>query len=923
MAQIDYSLFPDESKGKQGQNVGFNAVDDSLFPALAKQNPIGKQADPEPSATVPPVIPQSNYRKLGFDDVVMTPTQTIDTAKMLGRITAGGALKMIENVAALPFEAVGTFSKGKGYSTAKMLRDFIPDIKPETTGEEIAQKLVQYGVPAATSIKLADRVLKGAPWAARVVGDIFSGAVSDFVVADPSEVTLGDIAGYGPTKSKAGESPLSKRAKVAAEGAATAAVLIPPLAAGGAVAKWVTTRVLPTDKMIMDALAATFHKMSLNPEKAIKNIQDGLKKYEASGFAPTTGTLSNDEGLIAFEKAASAQQKYAQSAARMMQRKRLNLNHVSEQLEQVTKQMGGDPEDAVEFFYRYFDNAVSGKKNVFEETVKQLEAEKLETKNLIYDVAKQADAQPELSTLLDTALVDELNRFTTIKNNLYGAIDPDHVVEVPKARLKDAYNKMMRVEGPLDRTASKIPSDVTNSIKKLLFKKIKKGKTEIEMKLMFGDLVDYQNDLSEAIATARANNQGAVVERLTEFKKAVRNEAKYLEIEGAPEVAERARKANSFYEKEYVPRFKKYVGDNFRKAIRKGSPFTESDTARKFLQVKNGSQEASEQLDLILRGSPNTQANVKAAEDYIVSTFAQTLYGVESPKVAIQRIDKFLNNKGTRETLKQFPEAKRKILEYRNSFLNRYKSETALGNRIESAKQFMSFSEREINLNAAKWFVDKDPVAAMRRAIDSPNPEKAMKQLVDMAAQDGSGNAKKGLRAALDRMIESPRGRGGVRLDQELSNGKNFEISSARLRNLLEYEPTKNAISQLYSPEEMATLKNLHGKIRLMDRINLQVPKGSPTAILEESVRSGQVLAFSLFGIVKGRGVFMVSRKIQQMLGRDPVEKAWALLSDAMLDPELAKTLLMQANEKNLPKIKARLSAHMLNNMTLTSEESK
>ena len=119
----------------------------------------------------------------------------------------------------------------------------------------------------------------------------------------------------------------------------------------------------------------------------------------------------------------------------------------------------------------------------------------------------------------------------------------------------------------------------------------------------------------------------------------------------------------------------------------------------------------------------------------------------------------------------------------------------------------------------------------------------------------------------------------------------------------------------------MKRLQSLHDKIMIMDKINMQVTKGSPTAFLEEAVRSGQVLAFSMFGIVKGRGVFMVSRKIQQMLGRDPVEKAWQLLTDAMLDPKLAETMLMKTTTQNLPKIKGRLTAHLLNNVITENGE--
>ena len=227
----------------------------------------------------------------------------------------------------------------------------------------------------------------------------------------------------------------------------------------------------------------------------------------------------------------------------------------------------------------------------------------------------------------------------------------------------------------------------------------------------------------------------------------------------------------------------------------------------------------------------------------------------------------------------------------------------------------MRQTEKETNLNSAKWFIDKNPSAAMRRVIDSPNPERAMDELLELSKQDKSGKTKKGLRVALGQLIESPRERGGARLSKQILNSNDFEISFGKLNSLLNHGPTKKAISKLYSPKEMATLKSLHEKMKVMDRVNLQVSAGSPTAILEESVRSGQVLAFSLFGIVRGRGIFMVSRKIQEMLGADPVEKAWKLLTDSMLDPKLAETLLTNVNNKTLPIVKSKLATYMANNM--------
>ena len=192
----------------------------------------------------------------------------------------------------------------------------------------------------------------------------------------------------------------------------------------------------------MDALSATFHKLTLDPDAAIKNIQKGLKE-DMGGFMPTSGTLSNDEGLIAFEKAAASQSRYAQSGSRMTHRSRLNMQHISDELAKVTKSMGGDPEQATEFFYRYFDNAISGKQKVYEQTARELDSYKLETKNLINEIADTSKLEPNASILLNETATDVLNTATRMKNDLYREVDPEHIVQIPKHRLKTAYKEMV------------------------------------------------------------------------------------------------------------------------------------------------------------------------------------------------------------------------------------------------------------------------------------------------------------------------------------------------------------------------------------------------------------------------------------------------------------------------------------------------
>ena len=837
------------------------------------------------------------------------PDKQIDVTNIVG----GGLLRMIEGIVTLPTDIIGAFGSRGAEKISTKIREFIPNIEPEGTWEDVGQTLVQYGIPAGTSIKLVHGLMKGTPAALRFTADILGGGLADFAVADPSDTTSGDWIG-GPTKRKKGEKALISRAKIGVEGAAIPATLAGPFKLAGKAAKWATTRVFPTNRMVEDALSATLYKQSLDPQAAIRNIREGLQQHP--GFRPTAGTLSQDPGLIAAEKGAAAQSQFAESSARLMERKQLNMGHISDELERVTQQRGGDPEEARKFFFEYLDKVLEGKTNAYEEAGKALKAVDEEVESTIKGFARDAQLEPRISELLNETVTGELKRVTSIKNQLYGAIDPGRTVEIPKDRLRAAFRELIKKKGPLDSA----PSKISGSFKARISASLRKGTKEKPTKILtFGDLQDLRPDLSDAIAIARAENQGDVVKRLVKFKEAVEAESEYLALSGG-EGSLAAAKANAFYRNEYVPRFKEYVGDNFRKAIRKGRPIPPTDVAGKFLVTRNGTKEASEQLRLILKESPNRKAAEVAAEDYIVGILAEQLKGVDTSRQATRIVDKFLGTKEVRDTLRYFPQAKEKVRMFRRGLDVKKEAQTALGQRVETAKQFLSFTQKEIKMNAAKWFVDSEPTKAMRRVLDSANPERAMDSLLTLASKDPSGNAKKGLRVALDNLLESPVERGGVRGSQEIL-GKNFEVYGSKIRNLFDYPPTRKAIAKLYNPGEMQIVKSLHEKIKIMNRINLQVTAGSPTAILQEAVRGGQILAYSLFGVVKGRGIFMISRAIQKALGRDPIEKAYELLTDAMLDPELAATLLIKGTPKNLPKIKSKLATYMLNNFVPQREQ--
>ncbi len=830
-----------------------------------------------------------------------------------GRMTMGGALKAVEGLATFPTDVFAALGGPKGRGTKRYevisdkIRAAIPNIDPNSTYEDLGQKLVQYGLPAITAVGAATKIAQGSPWAIRFLSSIFSGGLSDFLVADPTDPTLGDWIG-GPTESRPGESNLSKRAKIGAEGTVLAGSLEAPIKVAKGVYKWLGTRVFPTDKMIRDSLSGALYDQAIDPEKAILEIKDNLRKLQENGFQPTTGTMTKDLGLLASEKSAVAQNRVGGTATRMGERQELNLQHISDELESVTASRGGDPEKARSFFIEHVQNFIENKEGAAALASDAVKRVSDEIKNDIYMFSKLNELEPKASTILNEQVESSLNRVTQERKALYDVIDPGRTVVLEKDRIAEAWKTLKKKAGPADLTPSQIPKELKQQMLPFLKKKNPKD-------LTFYDLNNHiKPQVSAAIQKAREEKLGgAVVERLVAFKKAIQYESKLLSLENT-QAGQAAKQAEDYHREVYSPMFNEFMGKNYKKAIRKAGAIPPSKVAGKFLATNSGANEMAAQLELILSKAPAPDVAKSAVGDYMAGSLAKQLFGVENPEVAKKVVYKFLASTENTAVFKRFPGAKKKISEFYSKIGTRLEMQDSLGEVLGNAKARIRDAKTRVGVSQARYWVNSNPSKAITNVFNSGDPERSMAELVELAKRDPAGMAIDGLKESFRQMVESPAQFGGVRGTKELMSGANFEVLNSRMSRLLNHEPSKKAIVKLMGEADVRTLEALHKKMGIMNRINWQVPATSQTAQLEEAVRSGQILLFSMFGIVKGRGLFTVSRLAQKALGRDPVEKAWTLLADAQLDPELAKTLLMEASKANAPVIEYKIMQHFMNN---------
>lgn len=798
-----------------------------------------------------------------------------------GQALVGGVSRIIRGAVPLPLDMAAALGSDKADAAADILRKNIPEIPANTTMDEIAQTLVQYGLPASTAIKWVNGVLSGSSAPIKWIAGILTGGATDFAASLPKEGTLGDVIG-GPTKTKAGESTLTRKAKIGAEGVAI------PAAVGGAISgvhrlgqkvgAFLKPMVMPTAGA-KKAVSTGLKKMVVNAEDAIKNIDESME-LTSRGFEPTSGIASRDPGLIAFEKGVST---HRQTSPWLRERFNQNKRAVASQLELLTQHADETtPVAATKYYTAYFDDLMDQAQSGLETTKSGLVGIQDEAKNYIAEVMALGGKQADASEIINEVITNELKSITRTKNALFRGIDPDNMVRIPKWRLSNALKRMITPLSELDSTPEKLPKDLVGRIANKL------RVDDTSTFLTFGELQDLRPDLSEAIATARQANQGGVVERLVKFKNAVEDEAVYL-AETGDEAGKKALRALNYYQDVYKPRFKKYVGDKFRKATRRGAPFAPTETGKKFLATMTGARENANQLKLIIKESPDAVKAGVAIRQHFISTIADLMTD-SSGKTNLDRLSRYLKSRPVKESLEQFPEIRREVLGYKNSLTKTVMKENRFAREVQAAKDALKKTQDDLKVSAARYFVSDDPVVAVGRAINSRNPIKEIDELVALAKKDPTGEALKGLKSSLNKfMYEQLTG------TREVA-GK-VEVLQSKVSKMLDSPIKKKALGKLYTPQEVSQLEDIQKKLRMLDRINEQVTAGSPTAPLQQDINRARIVLASIYGIVKGRGIFAISGWIQRTLGIDPVEIGNRLMLDAMLNPEAAKVLLAPDTE--------------------------
>ena len=855
---------------------------------------------------------------LTFDAVSGRALSSVEDT-MLKTVSTGvlkGLRDLAVGVSTFALETVGL------EDAAETVSKTVPQVKTNIGGALVGA-VTQFALPGGAAFKRAAAIrkaYKSRKSVQRAAGGL-AAALTDIIAVDPrSQPPIFDPG-----------APEGRRIVTGVESGAITGVAMPILGlarkVGLEVYHWAKS-LLATEQQAQKFARDAIRNAVLDPEGAIKKIDESLRVFEGSDIQPGAGVASGDQGLIGLEKAVGAQ---SDTSAIVAQRAVENQTAAARELEGALPRPG-QAGAAGEFFRTTDDATLAGPRQAQKEAEARLAEARVELENelAIMDVARQAETPA--SQRISTVVQDEIVQLTATKNKLHDAIDPPVLVDGKRTKttplaegtddLLDVLDKVFTPSSRGDFTPARLPA-IAVKIKRLVEGEptdIARAKAERVSRVettgpsvTFGELMDTRAELSSAIKAARLAGDGAVIERLVILKNGIEAEVGKLANTGTA-AGQRAREAKQFFSEVFAPKVREGVGGTVARANRRGSPVQPSMVGGKFLRPgTKGALEAAEDLRRIIDDAPTRTEALGDVREFVVAKFAGLLSG-KSNAAMLARVREFSNT--YQDALKSFPEVATEIKEIQLRLSKRLNKITNLEADAKRLREAAGLTEKELQRAATNVFIHADPVKAVKYVFNAQNPVLEMRQLVAAAAKDSTGEATKGLKTAvseaLDEMLTSTTsGASGDLL-----------VRATAVEGLFKRTRVVKALEAVYTPLELRTLQKYRDRLRIMDRISTPVKVGAPTAELTEATRKADVVGAALFGIVRGRGISEITKRVRSFLGLDPLPRAEMILTEALLDPPLARTMLLPTTETGLKKAKRAINTHFANNFlaVLTDE---
>jgi hypothetical protein len=222
-------------------------------------------------------------------------------------------------------------------------------------------------------------------------------------------------------------------------------------------------------------------------------------------------------------------------------------------------------------------------------------------------------------------------------------------------------------------------------------------------------------------------------------------------------------------------------------------------------------------------------------------------------------------------------------------------------------------NEKNNNLNLFSFFINDNPVNAINKAMNSKNPEEALAAIREEVNALNVPEATKGLNEAVSQWLKTQ-----IQTKTRIPTTENVKYQAdgqkykfaADLEGLDSILSNPDKVKALeaagFGADDIATLGKFSDQLIIIEREFLDAKGGSKAEITDPAQvgRKAQILAASIYGIVKGRGIMALMNLMGGALGISPMKAQSLLLQDAMTHPELAKILLKEETEQSLNLLK-------------------
>lgn len=405
---------------------------------------------------------------------------------------------------------------------------------------------------------------------------------------------------------------------------------------------------------------------------------------------------------------------------------------------------------------------------------------------------------------------------------------------------------------------------------------LKKGKWKPQERV--GELTTMRSRILREIRAERAKDapNREKLANLEKLQEAILKDLNALKDEVSGEVGETVRNAIDF-SNQLNAKFTKGPVGRLLGYERRGGPAVHEDLTLE--AVARGNTKAGVEVDALI----NAGASRDQLEEFMRGWFA--LQATENGQIMPKKAAQFLNKYSA--VLERFPQLREQMESARGAqrIADRWASRLAKVEKITRNRQSSRLA----------LYLEAPPEQEITAILASKDPAGNMRGLVRRAKQDATGDALAGLKTSFSDYLIAKASTG------QFTEAGEPILSGAKLMASLRNPAVRNAMKELYSPEEIDRLRQIVVTLERLDRASGPLPNiggiihDTPNTILEYAARVVGARAGAKAGEgTSGAGLLtagMASQRIKRFLGNLTNDRAAMLLTDAVQDEAVFRAI--------------------------------